>query len=107
MSPKAAKRDDYTCQLCGAKHVVLHVHHIRPFSEIVAEILNEHPMLDPNDVDDKLELYEIITHDPRFLDEDNLITFCKDCHLFKIHNYKRKTTSSQALKGEGSETISV
>ena len=52
-----------------------------------------------------MELYDIITHDSRFLDEDNLITFCRDCHFFEIHNYDRKTISSQASSEEGSETI--
>lgn len=106
--PLIAKRDNYTCQLCGATHTILHVHHIRPFSEIVAEIVAEHPDLKPSDPNDKIELYKIITHDERFLDENNLITYCKECHFFKIHKYKkRKTISSQASDvEEGSETIS-
>ena len=56
----------------------------------------------------RLALYNIITKDKRFLDENNLITFCKECHYFKIHKYKhKKTISSQASCGEeeGSETI--
>lgn len=60
--------------------------------------------LNPNNVSDRLELYHIITKDKRFLDENNLITFCKDCHFYKIHNYN-KTISSQASQEEGSETI--
>ena len=105
-APVIAKRDNHTCQLCGAMHVVLHVHHIIKFSDIVDEICEEHPDLNPDNMDDRLELYSIITHDKRFLDENNLITFCEDCHLFKIHNYtKRKTISSQASNEEGSTTI--
>jgi len=44
------------------------------------------------------ELYKIIVNDERFLDEDNLITYCKECHLFKIHKYKKrdKTTGIQS-----------
>lgn len=104
--PVVAKRDNYTCQLCGATHTVLHVHHIVPFSEIVNEIVSEHPNLNPDIVEDRLKLYEIITHDDRFLNENNLITFCKPCHLYKIHNYtQNKTISIQASKEEGSETI--
>ena len=96
-APKIAKRDNYTCQLCGATHTMLNVHHIRHFSDIVEEIVSEHPEHDPNTVDGRLALYQIIINDDRFLDEDNLITYCKDCHLFKIHKYKRhKTISSQA-----------
>ena len=103
--PVIAKRDNYTCQLCGKTHVALHVHHIREFSEIVSEICSEHPGLNPDDPDDRMKLYDIITHDDRFLDEDNLITFCRDCHFFEIHDYDRKTISSQASFEEGSETI--
>lgn len=94
--PVIAKRDNYTCQLCGANHTVLHVHHIRPFSEIIREICDEYPELSPSDTDDMQKLYDIITHDSRFLDEDNLITYCRDCHFFKVHKYNRKTISSQA-----------
>lgn len=96
IAPKIAKRDNYTCQLCGATHTVLHVHHINEFSKINAEIISEHPDLDPSDKDDMYKLYNIIINDQRFTDENNLITFCKDCHFFKIHDYKpRKTISSQ------------
>lgn len=105
ISPVIAKRDNYTCQLCGKTHVVLHVHHIIPFSEIVSTICSEHPDLSPKDPTDRIQLYNIIVHDERFLSKNNLITFCKDCHFFKIHNYKRKTISSQASYEEGSETI--
>jgi len=105
-APVIAARDNYTCQLCGANHSVLHVHHKRGFGDIVDEICAEHSDLDHNDEKDRLELYRIITHDSRFLDESNLITYCKQCHYFKIHNYqKRKSISSQASDEEGSETI--
>lgn len=105
LAPKIAERDHYTCQLCGKTHVPLHVHHIEEFSKIVADICAEHPDLSPDDPDDRMELYDIITHDSRFLDENNLITFCRDCHFFEIHDYDRKTISSQASSEEGSETI--
>ena len=105
-APKIAKRDSYTCQLCGATHTALHVHHIIKFADIVDCICAEHPELNPDDEFERLTLYDIITHDERFLDEDNLITYCSSCHLFKIHKFKRrKTISSQASQEEGSETI--
>lgn len=95
-APRIARRDNYTCQNCGATHEILHVHHIRKFSEIVDEIVGEHKDLDPDNEYDRLELYQIITKDDRFLDENNLITYCKYCHFFIIHNYKQsKTISSQ------------
>lgn len=105
--PMIAKRDNYTCQLCGKTHTILHVHHIRRFSEIINEIIKEHPEYNADIVEDRMKLYNIIIKDDRFLDENNLITFCKECHYFEIHEYKHnKTISSQAsAKEEGSETI--
>lgn len=89
-APKIAKRDNYTCQLCGATHTILNVHHIKSFTKIVNEIVSEHKDLNPDIVEDRLKLYQIITHDERFLDENNLITYCKECHYYKIHKYKRR-----------------
>ena len=88
LAPLAAKRDNYTCQICGKTHTTLNVHHIKPFADIVHEILSEHPELNPNDSDDKMKLYDIIVNDTRFLDLDNLVTLCKDCHI-KIHSKEK------------------
>ena len=85
---KVLKRDGYHCQMCGSKHK-LHVHHIKPFKEICQEIINENKNLDIEN--DKEELYNIIINDQRMNDMSNLITYCKDCHLFKIHGYKKNT----------------
>lgn len=93
LAPLAAKRDNYTCQICGKTHTILNVHHIIHFSTIVNEIISEHPDLNPNNPDDKMILYDIIVHDNRFLDLNNLITLCKDCHI-KIHS--KKIISNQA-----------
>ena len=90
LAPTVAKRDGYTCQMCGATHTILHVHHIKWFSKIVSEILKEHQDLQPTDAEDMQTLYDIITHDHRFLDLNNLITYCRDCHLFKVHGYKKQ-----------------
>lgn len=88
--PIIAKRDNYTCQLCGAKHTVIHIHHKKSFSDIIKEIISEHSNLDISNQEDKIKLYEIIISDKRFLDKDNLIAYCKECHYFKIHNYKKQ-----------------
>lgn len=103
--PKVLERDDYTCQYCGKTNVTLNVHHVISFKEIVDSIMEEHPELTTENIEDKQKLYNAIVNDERFLDLGNLITLCKDCHLYKAHNYK-KTISSQASQGEGSETIS-
>lgn len=86
LSKKALERDSYTCQCCGSK-VNLHVHHIKHFKDIVNRICNEHQELDvSNNIN---ELYDIIIKDDDFNDMNNLITYCRDCHM-KVHNYKRK-----------------
>ena len=80
------KRDNYKCQMCGGEHK-LQVHHIKQFKDIFEEILSEHKEL--NLKDNENELYDIITKDERFNNLDNLITYCKECHLYKVHNYKK------------------
>lgn len=90
LAPIAAKRDNYTCQLCGKTHTILHVHHKRQFSEIVDEIMSEHKDLNMDVIEDRQKMYDIITKDSRFTDINNLITYCKDCHLYKIHNFNKK-----------------
>lgn len=86
ISPKVRERDGYRCVLCGCKSN-LHVHHIIPFSSIIEEIISEHPELDVEN--DTELLYEIIVSDERFLNQENLITYCKECHLFVIHKYTK------------------
>lgn len=89
ISPRVRSRDGFKCRMCGAKSD-LHTHHIYPFSKIVQDICSEHKELDL--VKDVNTLYEICISDKRFLDMDNLITVCKNCHLGVIH---KKSTSSQ------------
>lgn len=81
------KRDGYTCQMCGTKKGKKHVHHIVHFKTIFDTILNEHKELDLHD--DEERLYDIIIHDERFLDLNNLVTYCKKCHC-SVHGYGNK-----------------
>lgn len=83
--PKILKRDNYTCQLCGAKGN-LHVHHIIHFSDIMKEILLEHSELNP--INNINELYNIAVRDSRLNDLNNLITCCPNCHYNIYHKRK-------------------
>ena len=80
------KRDGCECKMCGKK-TNLQVHHIKHFKDIFNEILSENKHLTIENNED--ELFEIMSKDVRFNDMSNLITYCKDCHLFKIHKYKK------------------
>lgn len=83
LTVKILERDNYKCRICGSKHN-LQVHHIIHFKDIVSRILNENPQYSlPDNIN---ELYNIAIKDPQFLDCDNLITYCRDCH-HKIHGY--------------------
>ena len=86
-------RDNHTCQLCGS-HEHLEVHHIRPFKEIFNEVLKENGITSDNLSENEENLFMKIKDDPRFLDPNNLITYCRDCHLFNVHGYKRDRTLS-------------
>ena len=83
LAPLAAKRDSYTCQKCGKTHVILNVHHKKHFADIVSEIISEHPDIDYSNESGKIMMYNIISKDKRFLDLDNLITLCKECHTLE------------------------
>lgn len=82
LTPNVLKRDGYKCQICGATGN-LHVHHIIHFKDILSEIISEYPNLNP--VDNLEELYNIAVKDSRFLDLNNLITYCPYCHYNIAH----------------------
>ncbi len=88
---KVLERDNHVCQMDGCGNTKnLHVHHKIPLWKIYNEILNEHPELDVNNPEQAEELLRIMKSDHRVNDLDNLITYCEDCHLFKVHGYTRK-----------------
>ena len=89
IAKKILQRDNWECQLCKSK-TNLHVHHKIHFSKIVRDILSENSDLHIEIPKDRLKLYKIICKDPRFTNPENLITYCKYCHLFKIHKYKKR-----------------
>lgn len=89
LARKVLQRDHYKCTMCGSKKQ-LHVHHIKPFKELLNNILKKNANLDP--IKDQDLLYNIALEDKDFNDLDNLITLCKECHLFKVHKYKKKNS---------------
>jgi transposase len=94
--PKIAERDNYTCQLCNKQHCVLHIHHIYSFKDIIQDIISKYSNLDVENPQDKEKLYYIIVNDSLFNDESNLITYCKECHLFKIHKYIQRQSATKS-----------
>lgn len=73
-------KDNFTCQKCGNPNGSMHVHHIRHFSDIVADILRENPQINLINEQDRIPFVEICEKDDRLLDIDNLTTLCKTCH---------------------------
>lgn len=91
------------CSICGST-INLHIHHKKALSIIVREIANENPLLTED------ELYEKIVHDNRFLNLDNLIVVCEDCHYTIFHpylGYKKANQKPSHCKMEGSTTTEI
>ena len=84
LTPIVLKRDNNTCQLCGS-HDNLQVHHIVPFKTLFHNFLEKHNPLTVRDNFD--ELFELSKLDEDFNNIDNLITYCKNCHMYKVHNF--------------------
>ncbi|MGG1630322.1 HNH endonuclease [Rossellomorea sp. NRS-1567] len=79
LSDKCFKRDGYSCVNCG-KPRDLHAHHLKPFSEILKEILEENPEIDLLDESSRLNFVETCENDIRLTDLENLVTLCDGCH---------------------------
>lgn len=52
----------------------------------IMKLTTEHPELTIQD--NKQQLYDLVINDERFLDTNNLITYCKHCHQTIIHGIK-------------------
>lgn len=91
------------CCVCGSTNN-LHIHHKKALSIIVREIESENPSLTEN------ELYEKIIHDDRFLNLENLIVVCEDCHYTIFHpylGYKKANQKPSHCEMEGSTTTEI
>ena len=79
ISNEIIRNSNFHCSICGKKAQVYHVHHIKPFSVILSNFIEEH-------YSGNIETFvqEITDKCPEFWDKNNLIMVCKDCH-YKIH----------------------
>jgi len=81
-------RDDYTCAICDARCVELHVDHIIPFSAIMAKLKHEKGIerLFENAMD-----YELLW------DETNCRTLCIECHK-KTDSYLKRSAAKVIIQ---------
>lgn len=77
---KVLERDDYICQECGERGGKLSAHHIKPFRDIILEVLNKYLLLDCTKIEDKWTLQELCLKYPPLLDINNGKTLCFPCH---------------------------
>lgn len=75
--------NNYTCQKCGERGGRLHAHHIKPFANLLKEFLSEYSQFSP--IEDKEILIKLAMNHKPFLEVDNGVTFCKECHI-QIHS---------------------
>lgn len=78
ISKRVMREKNYTCEYCGQHGGDLETHHIKPFSIILDEFINNSYSGDINN------FYKEITNYPDFMDETNMVVLCHDCHK-KVH----------------------
>lgn len=78
ISKRKLRECNYTCQHCGKRGGDLDTHHIKPFKIILYEFSRNEYSGDINN------LYHEITNYKDFIDEENMVVLCHDCHK-KVH----------------------
>lgn len=73
-SKRMIRNSNYTCQCCGRRGGDLATHHVKPFSVIFDEFINQ--VYDGN-----IEtIYDQLMNYPDFINEDNMVVLCDKCH---------------------------
>ena len=98
------ERDGFTCCLTRKRGCRVHVHHIRPFSEILAEFLAAHANLDP--AQDADRLFALALDYAPLWDMDNGMTLCASAHrqLHANHVDPALAVRVRTLKEQGWST---
>lgn len=78
ISKEMLRSHNYTCEICGKHGGNLATHHIKPFSVILSEFLEDTYSGNINN------LYKELTNYPDFTDKENLVVVCQQCH-YNIH----------------------
>jgi 5-methylcytosine-specific restriction endonuclease McrA/DNA-binding CsgD family transcriptional regulator len=78
MSKRILLERNYTCEHCGKHGGDLNVHHIKPFIVILNEFISTVYTHDINN------FYNEIINYKDFIDENNMVVLCRDCHK-KVH----------------------
>ena len=73
-SKRKIRECDYTCQHCGKRGGDLETHHIKPFKIIFNEFIQNQYS------GDITKLYNEIINYPDFIDENNMVVLCHNCH---------------------------
>lgn len=81
---KVFARDNYTCQMCFKRGLYIEAHHIKEFSIIFREFINEYKQYSP--IKDKYALVALARQYHKFWDINNGLTLCKQCHDEVEHN---------------------
>ena len=78
INKRILRNRDNACCACGATDTKLQTHHIKPFKIILDEFL------ETTYNGDQDTLYEQVVNYPDFMDEENIVILCKQCH-YKVH----------------------
>lgn len=74
ISKRKIRECNYTCAACGKRGGTMETHHIKPFSLILEEFMSTRYSGNIQTI------YEQLMNYPDFVDENNMVVLCHDCH---------------------------